>query len=127
MISQCYSVIIVRSIIQVVYVVTFFDCTADLVGQLNGNGQKGMLQIDAPHRKFLGYKNVFTVSPVTATRAHKYNLGDTLIVAKMLSRKNFFRGACCWQVEHIGRWNSLPASVYFTSSHRFKHSTLKVD
>ena len=24
---------------------TFFDCTADLVGQLNGNGQKGMLQI----------------------------------------------------------------------------------
>ena len=25
----------------------FFDCTADLVGQLNGNGQKGMLQIDA--------------------------------------------------------------------------------
>ena len=23
---------------------TFFDCTADLVGQLNGNGQKGMLQ-----------------------------------------------------------------------------------
>ena len=25
---------------------TFFDCTADLVGQLNGNGQKGMLQID---------------------------------------------------------------------------------
>ena len=33
---------------------TFFDCTADLVGQLNGNGQKGMLQIDAPPcRKFL--------------------------------------------------------------------------
>jgi len=27
---------------------TFFDCTADLVGQLNRNGQKGMLQIDAP-------------------------------------------------------------------------------
>jgi len=26
----------------------FFDCTADLVGQLNGNGEKGMLQIDAP-------------------------------------------------------------------------------
>ena len=25
-----------------------FDCTADLVGQLNGNAQKGMLQIDAP-------------------------------------------------------------------------------
>ena len=30
------------------YVMTFFDCTADLVGQLNGNGQNGMLQIDAP-------------------------------------------------------------------------------
>jgi len=27
---------------------TFFDCTADLVRQLNGNGHKGMLQIDAP-------------------------------------------------------------------------------
>jgi len=25
---------------------TFFDCTADLVLKLNGNGQKGMLQID---------------------------------------------------------------------------------
>jgi len=24
------------------------DCTADLVGQLNGNGQKGILQIDVP-------------------------------------------------------------------------------
>ena len=24
---------------------TFTDCTADLVGQLNGNAQKGMLQI----------------------------------------------------------------------------------
>ena len=33
---------------------TFFDCTADLVGQVHGNGQKGMLQIDAPPcRKFL--------------------------------------------------------------------------
>jgi len=27
---------------------TYFDCTADLVGQLNGNGQKGMLHMDAP-------------------------------------------------------------------------------
>jgi len=27
---------------------TFFDCTAHLVGQLNGNGRIGMLQIDAP-------------------------------------------------------------------------------
>ena len=26
---------------------TSFDCTADLVGQLNWNGQNGMLQIDA--------------------------------------------------------------------------------
>jgi len=26
----------------------FYPCTADLVGQLNGNGHKGMLQIDAP-------------------------------------------------------------------------------
>jgi len=30
---------------------TFIDCTAVLVGQLNGNGQKGMLQIDAPLTK----------------------------------------------------------------------------
>ena len=29
-------------------VMTFFDCTADSVGQRNGNGQTGMLQIDAP-------------------------------------------------------------------------------
>ena len=34
---------------------TFFDCTADLVGQLNGNGQKGILQIDAPLSKISGY------------------------------------------------------------------------
>jgi len=34
---------------------TFFDCTADLVGQLNGNGQKEMLQIDAPLSKISGY------------------------------------------------------------------------
>jgi len=34
----------------------FFDCTADLVGQLNGNSQKGMLQIDAPLSKIIsGY------------------------------------------------------------------------
>ena len=30
---------------------TFLDCTADLVGQLNGNGQKGILQITHPRRK----------------------------------------------------------------------------
>jgi len=35
------------------YVMTFFDCTADLVGQLNDNGQKGMLQIDLS--KMSGY------------------------------------------------------------------------
>jgi len=34
---------------------TFFDCTADLVGQLNENGQKGMLQIDAHPSKISGY------------------------------------------------------------------------
>jgi len=34
---------------------TFFDCTADLAGQVNGNGQKGMLQIDAPPSKISGY------------------------------------------------------------------------
>jgi len=41
---------------------TFFDCTADLVGQLNGNGQKGMLQIDAPppRGKFLATPLVHT-------------------------------------------------------------------
>ena len=33
----------------------FFDRTADLVGQLNGNGQKVMLQIDAPLSKISGY------------------------------------------------------------------------
>jgi len=27
---------------------TFFDCTVDLVGQLNADGQKRMLQIDEP-------------------------------------------------------------------------------
>jgi len=32
----------------IIFVMTFFDCTADLVGQLNGNGQKAMLHIDAP-------------------------------------------------------------------------------
>jgi len=30
----------------------FFDSTADLEGQLNGNWQKGMLQIDTPRRNF---------------------------------------------------------------------------
>jgi len=33
---------------------TFFDCTADLVGQLKGHGQKGMLQIDASLSKISG-------------------------------------------------------------------------
>jgi len=44
-ISRCHSVITVRSVIQAVCFLTFFDCTADLVGQLNGNEQKGMLQV----------------------------------------------------------------------------------
>ena len=34
---------------------TFFDCLADLVGQINGNGQKGMLHIDAALSKISGY------------------------------------------------------------------------
>jgi len=32
-----------------------FYCTADLVGQLNGNGQKGMLQMMHPLSKISGY------------------------------------------------------------------------
>jgi len=44
---------------------TFFDCTADLVGQLNGNGQsgqKGMLQIEAPPvEKFLATPLVMAI------------------------------------------------------------------
>jgi len=39
---------------------TFFDRTADLVGQLNGNGQKGMLQIDAFLSKISGYATAST-------------------------------------------------------------------
>jgi len=39
---------------------TLSDCTADLVGQLNGNGQKGMLQID-------GGVAISYVLPVTRT------------------------------------------------------------
>jgi len=37
---------------------TFFDCTADFVGQLNGNGQKGMLvcyRLTHPLSKISGY------------------------------------------------------------------------
>jgi len=34
------------------FVTTFFGCTADMVGQLNGNGQKGMPQIDWPVENF---------------------------------------------------------------------------
>ena len=48
---------------------TFFECTADLVGQLTGNGQKGMLQIDAltPCRKFLATPLYITCLRVTLT------------------------------------------------------------
>jgi len=48
---------IVRSIIQAVYIMTFFDYTADLVGQLNGNGQKGKLQTH-PVSKISGYASL---------------------------------------------------------------------
>ena len=41
---------------------TFIDCTAHLVGQLNGNGRKGMLQIDAPLSKISGYATAWTVT-----------------------------------------------------------------
>jgi len=40
---------------------TFFDCTADLVGQLNRNGQKGMLQIDG-NSKISGYATALSTS-----------------------------------------------------------------
>jgi len=48
---------------------TFFDCTADLVGQLNGNGQKGMLQLTHPRRKFL-------TTPLPTHRQHKVQSDD---------------------------------------------------
>ena len=67
--------IIVRSIIQAVwYVMTFFDCTAQLVGQLNGNGQKGMLQIDAPPAENFWLRQwleaLYTVTWLDAARMH---------------------------------------------------------
>ena len=40
---------------------TFFDCTADLVVQLNENGQKGMLQIDAPPVKNFWLRHWYNV------------------------------------------------------------------
>jgi len=39
---------------------TFFDCTVDLVGQLNADGQKRMLQIDEPLSKISGYATVYS-------------------------------------------------------------------
>ena len=38
-----------------------FDCTANLVGQLNGNGQKGMLQIDAPFVEIFWLRHCLSV------------------------------------------------------------------
>ena len=53
---------------------TFFDFTADLVGQLNWNGQKGMLQIEAPPvENFYSYATAIRhLSPITCT-AHLAN------------------------------------------------------
>ena len=48
---------------------TFSDCTADLVGQLNGNGQKGMLQIDAPMSKISDYATESTAGTQSADAA----------------------------------------------------------
>jgi len=50
---------------------TFFDCTAELVGQLNGNGQKGlMLQIDAPpvENFWLCHWSVPTIDRISSVR-----------------------------------------------------------
>jgi len=64
---------------------TLFDCTADLVGQL-GNGQKGMLQIDASLLKISGYatgsagfaqtSQVLTTLSIAPTLS--YNIQETL-------------------------------------------------
>ena len=51
---------------------TFFDCTADLAGQLNGNGQKGMLQIDA-HTHTHTFNGPFSGT----TRVSRYQKGKT--------------------------------------------------
>ena len=45
---------------------TFFDYTADLVGQLNGNGWKKMLQIDAPLSKISGYATASAACEVSS-------------------------------------------------------------
>jgi len=49
---------------------TFFDRTADLIGQLNGNGQKGMLQIGAP-----------PVENLSLRHCHGYSAGRTASTA----------------------------------------------
>jgi len=75
---------------------TFFDCTADLVGQLNGNGQKGVLHIDAhPMSKISGYATVklhlyspllcpsfghFIRPSLTSEAGIRYYLGKSLAV-----------------------------------------------
>jgi len=57
---------------------TFFDCTADLVGQMNGNGQKGLLQIDAPP-----VENFWLRHCLTMTFSHCTSLGQHLIVVNI--------------------------------------------
>ena len=48
---------------------TFFDCTADFVGQLNGNGQKGMLvcyRLTHPLSNISGYATTEMTSTVSS-------------------------------------------------------------
>ena len=56
---------------------TFFDCTADLVGQLNGNGQKGTLQIDAPPDEYfwLRHWQMALEHMVSTTCTQNFRLG----------------------------------------------------
>jgi len=66
---------------------TFFDWTADLVGQLNGNGQKGMLQIDArtPCQKFLATPLLLTSVELTL---NKYRLTNNNKLLQCRQRKD---------------------------------------
>jgi len=57
-----------------------FDCTVDLVGKLNGNGQKGMLQIDAPFVEISGYATVCLSACIIAVHA-----------ASDVPNRNFFK------------------------------------
>jgi len=85
---------------------TFFDCTADLVGQLNGNGQKGMLQIDAPLSKISGYANGvrlflrLSVCPVDRWRLSRRAAGLLLGSDGKISIdscRRLQRAASCWE------------------------------